>query len=105
MLVVLDSLDPAERVAFVLHDTFGVSFDEISSILDRSPAAARQLASRARRRVQGADVPDESSASRHREIVDASLAASRRGDFEALLSLLDPNAALKADDVAVAMSA
>ena len=103
MLVVLDTLDPAERVALVLHDMFAVSFDEIASILERSPAAARQLASRARRRVQGADVP-EGPAARHREIVDAFLAASRRGDFDALLSLLDPQVALKADAVAVAMA-
>ena len=104
MLVVLDELDPAERVAFVLHDMFAVSFDEIASILDRSPAAARQLASRARRRVQGADVPD-GTASRQHGIVEAFLAASRRGDFAALLSLLDPQVALKADAVAVAMAA
>ncbi len=104
MLVVLDALDPAERVAFVLHDMFAVSFDEIASILERSPAAARQLASRARRRVQRADVP-RGSAARQREVVDAFLAASRRGDFEALLSLLDPQVALRADALAVAMAA
>ena len=104
MLVVLDTLDPAERVALVLHDMFAVSFDEIASILERSPAAARQLASRARRRVQGADAP-AGPAARQREIVDAFLAASRRGDFEALLSLLDPHVALRADAAAVAMAA
>jgi RNA polymerase sigma-70 factor (ECF subfamily) len=104
MLVVLDRLDPAERVAFVLHDMFAVSFDEVASILERSPAAARQLASRARRRVQGADVP-EGRPSRHGEIVDAFFAASRRGEFEALLSLLDPQVVLRADPVAVAMAA
>ncbi len=104
MLVVLDKLDPAERVAFVLHDMFSVSFDEVASILERSPAAARQLASRARRRVHDAEVP-EGSASRHREIVDAFLAASRKGDFEALLSLLHPHVVLKADALAVAMAA
>jgi len=103
MLVVLDTLDPAERVAFVLHDMFAVSFDEIASILDRTPAATRQLASRARRRVQGADVPEGPDA-RQRKIVDAFLAASRGGDFEALLSLLDPHVALRADAVAVAMA-
>lgn len=104
MLVVLDTLDPAERVAFVLHDMFAISFDEIASILGRSPAASRQLASRARRRVQGADVPT-GPAARHREIVDAFLAASRRGDFVALLSLLSPQVALRADAVAIAMAA
>jgi len=104
MLVVLDTLDPAERVAFVLHDMFAVSFDELAPILERSPAAARQLASRARRRVQGADIPD-GPAARHREIVDAFLAASRRGDFGALLALLDPQVALRADAVAVGMAA
>ncbi len=96
MLVVLDTLAPAERLAFVLHDMFGVSFDEIAEIVDKSPAATRQLASRARRRVQGAPTSDR-DAGRHREVVDAFIAASRSGDFEALLSLLDPDVVLRAD--------
>jgi RNA polymerase sigma factor (sigma-70 family) len=104
LLVVLDSLPPAERVAFVLHDTFAVPFDEIAPIVGRSPAATRQLASRARRRVQGASVP-EADPSRERAIVDAFLAASRGGDFEALLAVLDPDVALRADRTAVRMGA
>ncbi len=94
LLVVLDTLAPAERLAFVLHDLFGLSFDEIAPIVDKSPAAARQLASRARRRVQGGTVTDPDVA-RQREIVDAFLAASRRGDFDALLALLDPDVTLR----------
>ena len=104
MLVVLDTLDPAERVAFVLHDMFAVPFEEISAILERSPAAARQLASRARRRVHGADVPSHSARRQH-ELVSAFLAASRRGDFKALLGLLDSNILLRADPAALALSA
>ncbi|MFE0021726.1 sigma-70 family RNA polymerase sigma factor [Amycolatopsis sp. NPDC059021] len=102
LLVVLDTLAPPERLAFVLHDLFGVPFDEIAAMVDRSPAAARQLASRARRRVRGADsaVPDPA---RQREIVDAFLAASRGGDFQTLLSLLAPDAVLHADAAAVKM--
>ncbi|WP_112241934.1 RNA polymerase sigma factor SigJ [Kribbella monticola] len=96
MLVVLDTLAPAERLAFVLHDMFGVSFDEIAEIVDKSPAATRQLASRARRRVQGAPTSDRDPG-RHREVVDAFIAASRSGDFEALLALLDPEVVLRAD--------
>jgi RNA polymerase sigma-70 factor, ECF subfamily len=96
MMVVLDKLSPAERLAFVLHDMFGLSFDEVAEIVGKTPAAARQLASRARRRVQGAPITD-SDASRQREVVDAFLAASRSGDFEALLSLLDPDVVLRAD--------
>jgi RNA polymerase sigma-70 factor, ECF subfamily len=96
MLVVLDTLAPAERLAFVLHDMFGVSFDEIAEIVDKSPAATRQLASRARRRVQGAPTSDRDPG-RHREVVDAFIAASRSGDFEALLALLDPDVVLRAD--------
>ncbi|QNE20058.1 sigma-70 family RNA polymerase sigma factor [Kribbella qitaiheensis] len=96
MLVVLDTLAPAERLAFVLHDMFGVSFDEIAEIVDKSPAATRQLASRARRRVQGAPTSDRDPG-RHREVVDAFIAASRSGDFEALLALLDPDVLLRAD--------
>src|SRR5262249_22829333 len=87
LLVVLDSLAPAERVAFVLHDLFGMPFDDIAPIVGRSSAATRQLASRARRRVQGGDLPD-SDQPRQRELVSAFLAASRKGDFEALMALL-----------------
>jgi RNA polymerase sigma factor (sigma-70 family) len=95
LLVVLDTLEPAERLAFVLHDMFGMSFDEIARIVDRSPAAARQLASRARRRVQGAPaVPD---VARQREVVDAYLAAARGGDLSALLAVLDPNVVVRAN--------
>ncbi|MDX6280422.1 MAG: hypothetical protein QOH03_1493, partial [Kribbellaceae bacterium] len=96
MMVVLEKLSPAERLAFVLHDMFGLSFDEVAEIVGKTPAAARQLASRARRRVQGAPVTD-SDVSRQREVVDAFLAASRSGDFEALLALLDPDVVLRAD--------
>jgi RNA polymerase sigma factor (sigma-70 family) len=96
LLVVLDTLEPAERLAFVLHDMFAVPFDEIASILGRSPAAARQLASRARRRVQGAPVPDL-DLGRQREVVDAFLAAVREGDFEALIEVLHPDVVLRAD--------
>src|SRR5918996_586124 len=97
LLVVLDSLTPPERLAFVLHDMFGVPFDEIASIVDRSPEAARQLASRARRRVQGARVLSDVDLSRQREVVAAFLAASRQGDFDALLAVLDPDVVLRAD--------
>jgi RNA polymerase sigma factor (sigma-70 family) len=100
LLVVLDALAPAERVAFVLHDLFGVPFDEIAPIVGRSPTAARQLASRARRRVQGSATP-ESDRSRQREVVDAFLAAARGGDFAALLALLDPDVVVRADAAAV----
>ncbi|HEX9343781.1 MAG TPA: sigma-70 family RNA polymerase sigma factor [Actinomycetota bacterium] len=99
LLVVLDTLSPAERLAFVLHDLFAVPFDEIAPILERSPTAARQLASRARRRVHGHDpeaLPD-ADLHRQREVVDAFLAASRHGDFEALLAVLDPDVVLRAD--------
>ena len=101
LLVVLDTLAPAERLAFVLHDMFGMSFDEIAPIVDRTPDAARQLASRARRRVQGAEVPEDRS--RKRAIVEAFLAASREGDFETLLALLDPDAMVRADAAVMAM--
>jgi RNA polymerase sigma factor (sigma-70 family) len=104
LLVVLESLGPSERLAFVLHDLFGVSFDEIARIVERSPAAARQLASRARRRVQGADAPAADLGVRRR-IVDAFLAASRAGDFGALLAVLDPDVVLRADAAAVAAGA
>jgi RNA polymerase sigma-70 factor (ECF subfamily) len=96
LLVVLETLAPAERLAFVLHDMFAVPFDEIAPIIDRSPAAARQLASRARRRVQGAPAVDADLA-RQRELVDAFLAASRGGDFEALLEVLDPDVVFHID--------
>jgi RNA polymerase sigma factor (sigma-70 family) len=102
LLVVLETLAPAERVAFVLHDMFAVSFDEIGAAVGRSPAAARQLASRARRRLQGAAVPD-ADLTRQRRVVDAFLAASRGGDFAALLAVLDPDVVLRADPAAVAM--
>jgi RNA polymerase sigma factor (sigma-70 family) len=101
LLVVLETLSPAERVAFVLHDVFGVPFEEIAPIVGRSPATTRQLASRARRRVRGAtDVPDADLA-RQREVVEAFLAASRDGDFDALVAVLDPDVALRADDGAL----
>jgi RNA polymerase sigma factor (sigma-70 family) len=97
LLVVLETLTPAERLAFVLHDMFAMPFDEIAPIVDRSPTAARQLASRARRRVQGtAPVPDP-DLSRQRQVVDAFLAAARGGDFEALLAVLDPEVVLRVD--------
>jgi RNA polymerase sigma factor (sigma-70 family) len=98
LVVVLDTLTPAERLAFVLHDMFALPFDEIAPIVDRSPAAARQLASRARRRVQQADAVPEAEAARRREIVGAFLAASRGGDFEALLAILDPDIVLRGPD-------
>jgi RNA polymerase sigma-70 factor (ECF subfamily) len=101
LLVVLETLAPAERLAFVLHDLFAVPFDEIASIVGRSPAAARQLASRARRRVQGAATVPGTDLTRQRVVVDAFLAASRGGDFEALLALLDPDVVLRADPAAV----
>src|SRR5438067_11265073 len=101
LLVVLETLAPAERLAFVLHDLFAVPFDEIAAIVGRSPAAARQLASRARRRVQGAaPVPDRDLA-RQRQVVDAFLAAARGGDFDALVAVLDPDVVLRADRGAV----
>ena len=105
MLVVLESLAPAERVAFVLHDLFAVPFDEIAPIVGRSPEAARQLASRARRRVQGGGDPPSGDVTRKREVVDAFLAASRLGDFEALLAILDPEVVARSDDAAVSMGA
>jgi RNA polymerase sigma factor (sigma-70 family) len=101
LLVVLDSLAPAERLAFVLHDLFAVPFDEIAVILERTPVATRQLASRARRRVQGAGPRAGADPARQRLVVDAFLAASRNGRFEDLLALLDPSVVLRADQVAV----
>ena len=106
LLVVLDTLTPAERLAFVLHDMFAVPFEEIAPIVERSPVATRQLASRARRRVQEAgpgDPPGEIS--RRREVVAAFLAASREGDFDALLTMLDPDIVLRADNAAAQMGA
>jgi RNA polymerase sigma-70 factor (ECF subfamily) len=100
LLVVLETLQPAERLAFVLHDMFAVPFEEIAPIVGRSVEASRQLASRARRRVQGAPVPDADSA-RQRKIVEAFLAASREGDFEGLLAVLDPDVVVRADQAAV----
>jgi RNA polymerase sigma-70 factor (ECF subfamily) len=100
MLVVLDTLAPTERVAFVLHDLFALPFEDIAPIIDRSPAAARQAASRARRRVHGAPEPD-ADGTRQREIVSAFLTASREGDFGALLAVLDPDIVLRADASAV----
>jgi RNA polymerase sigma factor (sigma-70 family) len=105
LLVVLDTLAPAERVAFVLHDMFAVPFEEIAPIVGRSPAAARQLASRARRRVRGGGSVLDADLARRRQVVDAFLAASRDGDFEALLEVLDPDVVLRADSAAVHMGA
>lgn len=101
LLVILDTLQPAERLAFVLHDMFDLSFDEIAPIVSRTPAAARQLASRARRRVQGKPVAPTQNFSRQRQMVDAFLAAARAGDFNALVNLLDPNAVLISDPQAL----
>jgi RNA polymerase sigma-70 factor (ECF subfamily) len=105
LLVVLDRLSPAERLAFVLHDIFAVPFDEIAPIVERSPTATRQLASRARRRVQGADKVSGGDLTRKREVVDAFLAASRGGDFDALLAVLDPDVVLRADHTVVSAGA
>lgn len=102
LAVVLDALGPAERVAFVLHDVFGMAFEEIAPIVERTPTATRQLASRARRRVKEAGWPDDDP-SRRRRIVDAFLAAARHGDFQALLAVLDPQVVLHADVVAAQM--
>ncbi|MDT7803029.1 MAG: hypothetical protein QOI78_6462 [Actinomycetota bacterium] len=97
LLVVLDTLTPGERLAFVLRDMFAMPFDEIAPIVGRSEAATRQLASRARRRVQGAPVAPDPDVARQREVVDAFLAAARGGDFEALVTVLDPDVVLRAD--------
>ncbi len=101
LLVVLDTLNPAERLAFVLHDLFAVPFEEIAPIVGRSPTAARQLASRARRRVRGAAAVKDADLTRQREVVDAFLAASRAGNFDALLAVLDPDVVLRANRAAV----
>ncbi len=113
LLLVLDTLGPAERLAFVLHDVFGMPFDEIAPIVERSVPATRQLASRARRRVRGGGSAEQPStpigggddAARRREVVEAFLAASREGDFGALLAVLDPEVVLRADPVAVSLAA
>jgi RNA polymerase sigma factor (sigma-70 family) len=97
LLVVLETLSPAERLAFVLHDMFGLPFEEIAPIVDRTPGTAMQLASRARRRVRGTTPVPDQDLGRQREVVEAYLAASRRGDFEALLAVLDPEVVLRAD--------
>ncbi|MFE9422593.1 sigma-70 family RNA polymerase sigma factor [Kitasatospora sp. NPDC006697] len=97
LLVVLEALSPAERLAFVLHDMFAVPFEEIAPIVDKSPAATRQLASRARRRVQGARPAGQPDAGRQRAVVEAFLAAARGGDFDGLLAVLDPEVLLRAD--------
>ncbi len=103
LLILLDALPPAERVAFVLHDTFDVPFDDIAAIVGRTPEAARQLASRARRRVRDASEGRDAATQRHDELVRAFLQASRLGNFSALLALLDPGATLRADAAVVAM--
>jgi RNA polymerase sigma-70 factor (ECF subfamily) len=101
MLVVLETLSPAERVAFVLHDVFEAPFEEIAPIVDRTPAATRQLASRARRRVQGSTTTPDIDLARQREVVDAFLAAARSGDFETLVTLLDPDIVFTSDNDAM----
>jgi RNA polymerase sigma-70 factor (ECF subfamily) len=102
LLIVLDTLEPAERLAFVLHDVFGMTFDEIAPIVDRSPVAARQLASRARRRVQSTAPSSDRDVRQQRRVVDAFLAAQRNGNFEDLVALLDPDVVLRADGGALA---
>ena len=97
LLVVLETLEPAERLAFVLHDVFGMTFDEIGPVVDRSPVAARQLASRARRRVQSKAPHSEPDRQEQRRVVEAFLAAAREGDFERLVAVLDPDIVLRAD--------
>lgn len=101
LLVVLDTLTPAERLAFVLHDMFGIGFEEIAPIVRRSPAATRQLASRGRRRVRGGAVASERDAARERSVVEAFLAASRGGDLRGLIAVLDPDVVMRADATAV----
>src|SRR5215208_1631222 len=94
LLVVLEALTPAERLAYVLHDMFSVPFEEIGAILERSPEAARQLASRGRRRIRGAETTPDADAAAHQEVVEAFLAAARDGDFDALVAVLDPDIVL-----------
>jgi RNA polymerase sigma-70 factor (ECF subfamily) len=103
LLVVLETLAPAERLAFVLHDMFAMPFEDIAPVVGRSVVATRQLASRARRRVQGASPAEDADLGRDRKVVDAFLAASRNGDFAALLEVLDPEIVFRADPVAVRM--
>jgi RNA polymerase sigma factor (sigma-70 family) len=105
LLVVLETLNPAERLAFVLHDMFAVPFDEIAPIVDRPPEAARQLASRARRRVQGETAVPDADLDTQREVLNAFMAAAREGDFDALLEVLDPDVVLRADGGAVSVGA
>jgi RNA polymerase sigma-70 factor (ECF subfamily) len=105
LLVVLDTLAPAERLAFVLHDIFSVPFDEIASLVERSPTATRQLASRARRRVRGSAMAKDADLAASREVVDAFLAASREGSFDALLAVLDPDIVVRSDRAAVSRGA
>jgi RNA polymerase sigma factor (sigma-70 family) len=105
MLVVLETLSPAERLAFVLHDMFAVPFEEIAPMVGRSPAAARQLASRGRRRVRGAAPAPDADPVRQRRVVDAFFAAARKGDFDALVALLDPDVVLRSDGGAARPSA
>jgi len=105
LLVVLETLSPPERLAFVLHDIFAVPFDAIAPIVDRSPEAARQLASRARRRVQGEPRVPDADLDTQREVIDAFIAAAREGDFEALLEVLDPDVVLRADQGALPVGA
>jgi RNA polymerase sigma-70 factor (ECF subfamily) len=105
MMVVLDTLSPAERVAFVLHDLFGLSFDEIGAMVGRSAVATRQLASRARRRVQGAREREEDELPSQREVAQAFMLASREGDFEAVLAVLDPDVVLRVDAALVRAAA
>jgi RNA polymerase sigma-70 factor (ECF subfamily) len=101
LLVVLETLDPAERLAFVLHDVFAMTFDEIAPIVDRTPVAARQLASRARRRIQGKAPKSDPNPREQRRVVEAFLAAAREGDFERLVTVLDPGIVLRADGGAI----
>jgi RNA polymerase sigma-70 factor (ECF subfamily) len=103
LLVVLDTLSPSERLAFVLHDTFAVPFEQVGAILRRSPDAAKQLASRARQKVRGSDAQVDADPARQRAVVDAFLAAARNGDFDALLAVLAPDVVLDADTAAVGM--
>jgi RNA polymerase sigma-70 factor (ECF subfamily) len=105
LLVVLETLEPAERLAFVLHDLFAVPFDDIAPIVERSPAATRQLASRARRRVRGATPSAEPDLAVQRRVVEAFMAAARAGDFEALVAVLDPDVVLRADSGALVVGA